>query len=137
MARWIEGEPKVTTRPPHTAHPRIEGTKVSPRVTGGERFKEFPVIDGELSLLIEPTATDFIAPSTPNLSLHLINISNSALHGNGSNKTQLTAPLAICDRESPSPNADSCREAYNLFLVWLRSLPRQKVTAGTKGRIQR
>ncbi len=63
MARWIEGEPKVTTRPPHTAHPRIEGTKVSPRVTGGERFKEFPVIDGELSLLIEPTATDFIAPS--------------------------------------------------------------------------
>ncbi len=62
MARWKEGPPQVITRPPHTAHPRIEGTKVSPRIRG-ERFKEFQVVEGELALLIEPTAVDFVAPS--------------------------------------------------------------------------
>ena len=85
---------------------------------------------------ISKSSTKFIAPSIPSLSLDLINVPHAALRGNGNNMTtQLTAPLAICDRESPSPNADSCREAYNLLLWWLRSLPRQKVTAGTKGRI--
>lgn len=63
MARWKEGAPLTTTRPPHTAHPRIEGTGVSPKARSGERFKEIPVSEGDLSLLIEPAATDFIAPS--------------------------------------------------------------------------
>lgn len=63
MATWKEGQPQTTARTPHTAHPRIEGTKVSPRARG-ERFKEFPVVEGELSLLIEPAAVDFVAPSS-------------------------------------------------------------------------
>ncbi len=63
MARFIEGQPVTTTRAPHTAHPRVEGTKVSPRPKSGERFKEFTVVEGELSLLIEPAAVDFTAPS--------------------------------------------------------------------------
>ena len=63
MARWIEGEPQTTTRTPHTAHPRIEGTKVSPRVTGGQRRREFLVIDEEFSLLIKPTGEDFTVPA--------------------------------------------------------------------------
>lgn len=62
MPTWKEGEPQVTTRPPHTAHPRIEGTKVSPGGRSGERFKEVSVTEGELSVLIEPAATDFIVP---------------------------------------------------------------------------
>ena len=63
MARFIEGPPVTTTRPPHTAHPRVEGTIVSPRPKSGERFKEFPVVEDELSLLIEPAAIDFAVPS--------------------------------------------------------------------------
>jgi hypothetical protein len=62
MARFIEGPPQTTERVPHAAHPRIEGTKVASRARSGERFKEFPITAGELSLLIEPNAVDFFAP---------------------------------------------------------------------------
>jgi len=64
MARWIEGEPRTTIRLAHTAHPRIEGTKVSSRVAGSERFKQFPSGEGDIVLLIEPAATDFTAPTS-------------------------------------------------------------------------
>ena len=62
MATWKEGQPITTIRKPHTARPRIEGTSVSSRIKSGERFREFPLPNQDLSLLTEPTVTDFIAP---------------------------------------------------------------------------
>lgn len=67
MPEWKEGPPITTTRKPHTARPRIEGTSVSIRTRRGERFEKFPLADQDLSLLIEPSLTDFRVPSPETL----------------------------------------------------------------------
>lgn len=72
-----------------------------------------------------------VLPAKPaDLSLDLISASNSAVDGKA---TQLTALHINCNSRRPSPNANSCGQAYSVLLTWLRSLPRLKIAIREQG----
>ena len=72
-----------------------------------------------------------VLPAKPaDLSLDLISAPISAVDGKA---TQLTALHINCNSRRPSPNANSCGQAYSVLLTWLRSLPRLKITVGERG----
>ena len=67
---------------------------------------------------------------SPELSLDLINASDSVWGGNA---TQLTASHLNCDSSRPGPNSRSCASANTVLLSWLFLLSRPKVTVGVRG----